>query len=99
MKPINIFLLGIGGYLFYKWYTSQNIPVTNAVTNANPNVLSLPGVSMSIPETTGIAQIVPTPSTIMPLSVATGTPSNNTGACDCCKSISGGSINKNIYVI
>lgn len=100
MKPINLILLAIGGYVAYKWYqnyqATQTLP-SSATTTANPTMLSLPGVAMSVPETTGQAQVVPTPATIMPLSVANGSSNTSSGACSCC--ISGGNINKQVFVI
>jgi hypothetical protein len=102
MKPINLILLTVGGYLVYKWWQNQQAASatsttgTQVVTSPTPTTLSLPGVSMSVPETTGMAQVVPTPASILPLNVVNNTTSSS-GACSCC--ISGGNINKQVFVI
>ena len=96
MKPLNIIILGLGGFFLYQWYQKNKSTLTNNPLMSVTQMLP-PGVSVSVPETTGVAQIVPTPSTIMPLNVALGFPPVETGACNCCNKISG--ISKRHFII
>jgi len=96
MKPINLLLLGIGGYLIYQWYQKNQATIAPSISSITSNPSLLPGVSVSVPETTGVAQIVPTPSSILPLALATGTPSP-CGACSNCSQMSG--IKQHKYII
>lgn len=67
MKQDNSLLyVAIGAALIY-WFWKKKQPVANVLT-VNPGVInnSLPqGISLSVPETTGIPQLVPSPATIM----------------------------------
>jgi len=95
MKPLNIIILGLGGFILYQWYQKNKSTLTN-IPSIGDNTLP-PGVTVSVPETTGVPQLVPTPSSILPLNVALGMPPVETGACSCCNKISG--ISKKHFII
>lgn len=95
MKQDNTILyLLIGGGLLW-WWLSKNktTPAQAAASSA-----SVPGsVVLSLPETTGVAQLTPTPASIMDIPGISARPESG-GPCGCnCNKISG--IDKNNFVI
>ena len=90
MKQNDYIIIGLIGAGLWYWWKHQPTttppavlqPIVTTLQNTQPvNFNTLPtGVSIALPETTGTAQLIPTPATIMDITSS----SNQNKNCTCC---------------